>query len=124
MESSAPSCLLALRGGFVQQSWVGRVSDSFPQPCENSAIFSSHRSFFCRCRPCASRWFVCFLLQLAWLKESLTNSTAVWKIIATSVPMSIPTGPGDTYRDGWANFDGDTGYEQEVSIQPVGETNL
>lgn len=30
------------------------------------------------------------------------------------VPLSVPTGPGDGARDGWANFEGDTGYEQEV----------
>ena len=32
----------------------------------------------------------------------------------TSVPLSIPTGPGDDERDGWANFEGNTGYEIEV----------
>lgn len=53
-------------------------------------------------------------MQLAWLYESLLDSTALWKIIVTSVPLSIPTGTGDDARDGWANFEGDTGYEIEV----------
>eukprot|EP00752_Nemacystus_decipiens_P012137 g10760.t2 len=52
--------------------------------------------------------------QLAWLKESMTNSTALWKIVVTSVPLSVPTGPGNNARDGWANFEGDTGYELEL----------
>jgi alkaline phosphatase D len=28
--------------------------------------------------------------QLKWLKENLVNSTSIWKIIVTSVPMTIP----------------------------------
>ncbi len=40
--------------------------------------------------------------QLAWLKETLLESTAKWKIIFTSVPLSIPTGfPVQNGRDGW-----------------------
>src|SRR5918995_2832982 len=54
--------------------------------------------------------------QLTWLKESLAASDATWKVIVSSVPMSIPTGfppiPGG--RDGWANFDQMTGFEQEL----------
>ena len=30
--------------------------------------------------------------QLTWLKESLARSDATWKVIVSSVPMSIPTG--------------------------------
>ena len=55
-----------------------------------------------------------FTHQLQWLKDSLTESTALWKIIVTSVPLSIPTGASDDERDGWANFEGTTGYEIEV----------
>ncbi len=53
--------------------------------------------------------------QLTWLKESLAASDATWKVIVSSVPMSIPTGfPPTGGRDGWANFDQTTGYEQEL----------
>jgi alkaline phosphatase D len=53
--------------------------------------------------------------QLTWLKESLAASDATWKVIVSSVPMSIPTGfPAAGGRDGWANFDQMTGYEQEL----------
>jgi alkaline phosphatase D len=53
--------------------------------------------------------------QLTWLKESLDASDATWKVIVSSVPMSIPTGfPASGGRDGWANFDQDTGFEQEL----------
>ena len=53
--------------------------------------------------------------QLTWLKESLATSDATWKVIVSSVPMSIPTGfPPAGGRDGWANFDQNTGYEQEL----------
>jgi len=53
--------------------------------------------------------------QVAWLKEKLARSDATWKIIISSVPMSIPTGfPPENGRDGWANFDQDTGFENEL----------
>ena len=53
--------------------------------------------------------------QLTWLKESLAGSDATWKVIVSSVPMSIPTGfPPTNGRDGWANFDQTTGFEQEL----------
>ena len=53
--------------------------------------------------------------QLVWLTSSLAASTATWKVIVSSVPMSIPTGfPPANGRDGWANFDQDTGFEQEM----------
>jgi alkaline phosphatase D len=53
--------------------------------------------------------------QLTWLKESLAASDARWKVIVSSVPMSIPTGfPAANGRDGWANFDQTTGFEQEL----------
>jgi alkaline phosphatase D len=42
-------------------------------------------------------------------------SDARWKVIVSSVPMSIPTGfPPTNGRDGWANFDQTTGYEREL----------
>jgi alkaline phosphatase D len=53
--------------------------------------------------------------QLTWLKDSLAASDATWKVIVSSVPMSIPTGfPPTNGRDGWANFDQTTGFEQEL----------
>jgi alkaline phosphatase D len=54
--------------------------------------------------------------QLTWLKERLAASDASWKVIVSSVPMSIPTGfPAvPNGRDGWANFDTATGYEREL----------
>jgi alkaline phosphatase D len=53
--------------------------------------------------------------QLAWLKTTLASSTATWKVVVSSVPMSIPTGfPATNGRDGWANFDQATGFEQEL----------
>jgi alkaline phosphatase D len=53
--------------------------------------------------------------QVTWLKERLESSDATWKVIVSSVPMSIPTGfPATNGRDGWANFDQATGYEREL----------
>jgi alkaline phosphatase D len=53
--------------------------------------------------------------QLTWLKGQLAASDATWKVIVSSVPMSIPTGfPATNGRDGWANFDQNTGYEREL----------
>jgi alkaline phosphatase D len=53
--------------------------------------------------------------QLTWLKERLAASNATWKVIVSSVPMSIPTGfPAANGRDGWANFDQQTGFEREL----------
>lgn len=53
--------------------------------------------------------------QVAWLKAGLAASDATWKLIVTSVPMSIPTGSaGAGGRDGWANFEQAGGYEREL----------
>lgn len=65
--------------------------------------------------------------QLTWLLAELKASDAVWNIIVTSVPLSIPTGfPPGGGRDGWANFDesegltsdgipeSETGFEREL----------
>jgi alkaline phosphatase D len=53
--------------------------------------------------------------QLAWLKEGLVSSDATWKVVVSSVPMSIPTGfPATNGRDGWAGFDQATGFENEL----------
>jgi alkaline phosphatase D len=55
--------------------------------------------------------------QLEWLKQELIQSDAKVKLVATSVPISIPTGKAN-HRDGWANADhidpkDPTGYENE-----------
>ena len=61
--------------------------------------------------------------QFQWLVRSLSQSDAVWKIIATSVPLTIATGSNwqTKGRDGWANGSiaagspGDrTGWEHEL----------
>jgi alkaline phosphatase D len=55
--------------------------------------------------------------QLEWLQQQLLESDAKVKLVATSVPISIPTGKANA-RDGWANGNqvnpNDlTGYENE-----------
>jgi alkaline phosphatase D len=68
--------------------------------------------------------------QLTWLKEKLKASDATWKVVVSSVPISIPTGfPVENGRDGWANYDQATGFENELRdllkyIYDVGERNL
>jgi len=68
--------------------------------------------------------------QLVWLKEKLAASDATWKLIVSSVPVSIPTGfPAENGRDGWANFDQDTGFENELTdilrtLQVRGNKNI
>jgi alkaline phosphatase D len=53
--------------------------------------------------------------QLVWLEDRLRRTDATWLVIATSVPLSIPTGwPPEGGRDGWADFDAPTGFEQEL----------
>lgn len=54
--------------------------------------------------------------QLQWLLDGLAKSDVTHRIIATSVPLSIPTGTNaeTTGRDGWANYEEDTGYESEL----------
>jgi alkaline phosphatase D len=43
--------------------------------------------------------------QLAWLLAGLEDSDATWKIVVSSVPISIPTGvPPELGRDGFADF--------------------
>ncbi len=53
--------------------------------------------------------------QITWLKEKLKSSDATWKMIVSSVPISIPTGyPAEYGRDGWSGYDQQTGFEQEL----------
>ncbi|MFZ0557131.1 MAG: alkaline phosphatase D family protein [Nitrososphaeraceae archaeon] len=59
--------------------------------------------------------------QLKWLEQSLSNSSATWKVISSDVPISVPTGANASIlgRDGWASgndtasFSYKTGFERE-----------
>jgi alkaline phosphatase D len=61
--------------------------------------------------------------QLEWLKQGLTESNALWKVVSVDVPVSIPGGGGQAAvfgRDGWANgtapdFSEQTGFERELT---------
>jgi alkaline phosphatase D len=59
--------------------------------------------------------------QLAWLKAGLARSDAIWKIVSTDVPVSIPTGSSaelygrDAFADGTAaDYSSRTGFEREL----------
>jgi alkaline phosphatase D len=56
--------------------------------------------------------------QLQWLLDGLKTSTATWKVIATSVPLSIPKGGGASIpgNDGWAGGPDGTGFERERQV--------
>jgi alkaline phosphatase D len=56
--------------------------------------------------------------QLQWLLEGLAASTATWKVVATSVPLSVPKGGGDAAPgyDGWAGGADGTGFERERQV--------
>ncbi len=52
--------------------------------------------------------------QRRWLEQAVAGSDATWKIIASSVPISVPTGSLETGRDGWADFGQHGGFEREL----------
>ena len=54
--------------------------------------------------------------QLAWLLDGLVQSSAKWKVIATSVPLSIPkAGNGmNPGNDSWARGTDGTGFQREL----------
>ncbi len=54
--------------------------------------------------------------QLKWLLEGLEQSSATWKVIASSVPLSVPKGgpPDEPGNDGWAGGPDGTGFETEL----------
>jgi alkaline phosphatase D len=55
--------------------------------------------------------------QLQWLLRGLTESSATWKVIVTSVPLSIPKGGGGGRgNDGWAGGTGAQGFERERQV--------
>jgi alkaline phosphatase D len=64
--------------------------------------------------------------QIAWLVAELAASSATWKVVVCSVPLSIPTGPGPEARDGFADEGGKTGFEQELKdiLKRLAQQNL
>jgi alkaline phosphatase D len=56
--------------------------------------------------------------QLQWLLRGLAASTATWKVIVTTVPLSIPKGGGvgSPGNDGWAGGADGTGFERERQV--------
>ncbi len=49
------------------------------------------------------------MAQLRWLIDGLVRSHATWKVVVSSVPLSIPTG-----GDGWADGGTGQGFEREL----------
>lgn len=56
--------------------------------------------------------------QRAWLLEGLARSTATWKVIATSVPLSIPKAGNKMVPgiDSWAKGADGTGFQTELRL--------
>jgi alkaline phosphatase D len=56
--------------------------------------------------------------QLRWLLEGMAASTATWKVVVTSVPLSVPKGgsPAVPGFDGWAGGTDGTGFERERQV--------
>lgn len=56
--------------------------------------------------------------QLRWLLEGIAASTATWKVVVTSVPLSVPKGGGLAVPgyDGWAGGTDGTGFERERQV--------
>lgn len=56
--------------------------------------------------------------QLQWLLEGLAHSAATWKVIVSSVPLSIPKGGGASVpgNDGWAGGTDRTGFQRERQV--------
>jgi alkaline phosphatase D len=56
--------------------------------------------------------------QLEWLLRGLIGSTATWKVIVTTVPLSISKGGGAGVpgNDGWAGGTDGTGFEWERQV--------
>ena len=53
--------------------------------------------------------------QVQWVIDGLIRSSATWKIVATSVPLSVPKG-GAGYSDGWAAGPNAPGFERERQV--------
>lgn len=53
--------------------------------------------------------------QRDWFVKGVTASEATWKVVVSSVPISIPVCSGPRGCDGWANFNQNTGFENELT---------
>ncbi|MEM9068329.1 MAG: alkaline phosphatase D family protein [Myxococcota bacterium] len=67
--------------------------------------------------------------QRSWLLDRVRQVDATWRVIVSSVPISIPTGRVREGRDGWANHEGTTGFEREFlailgDLRDAGVTRL
>lgn len=51
--------------------------------------------------------------QRRWLLDRLSQSDATWKVIVSSVPLSIPTGTPGAGHDGWTGYGDGDGFENE-----------
>jgi alkaline phosphatase D len=51
--------------------------------------------------------------QRRWLLDALSRSDATWKVIVSSVPLSIPTGATQSGHDGWTGYGAGDGFEHE-----------
>jgi len=66
--------------------------------------------------------------QRRWLTHGLASSDASWKVVVSSVPISVPTGSA-TARDGWSGLGGSTGFQRELrailaSLHAAGVRNM
>ena len=52
--------------------------------------------------------------QLAWLLHGIARTDATHVAIATSVPLTVPTGSREQGRDSWADHGSGKGFEQEL----------
>jgi alkaline phosphatase D len=69
------------------------------------------------------------MAQRRWLERTVRKSDATWKVIASSVPLAVPTGSFEGGPDGWANLGSDGGFERELvgllaDFQRAGVRNL
>jgi len=58
--------------------------------------------------------------QRAWLERALIDSDATWRIVVTSVPLSIPTGTKESGLDSWAGF----GSELRTLFEPLAAAGI
>jgi alkaline phosphatase D len=54
--------------------------------------------------------------QRRWLLDAFSRSDATWKVVVSSVPLSIPTGTQHSGHDGWTGFGAGDGFERERAV--------
>lgn len=54
--------------------------------------------------------------QRRWFFEALQKSDATWKVVVSSVPLSIPTGTREVGHDGWTGMGKGDGFERERAM--------